>query len=178
MQVGPSGSHSRLGCSYVTRIIVNRAPNTITKPNPNHAVLFTSMQKQITRVWSFASDSNQNIEYQTLQYTDGIKSCNCRVGRGGWPQMKADRANIPASLIWARRIKAARPPTPTKGRRRMRFPAPHISHDAGEDGSNLNRLTRFFLGMVIPVDLLLQKMKADGSMNAAQRTGLVQSIVR
>jgi hypothetical protein len=80
LQVGPSGSHSRLGCSYVTRIIVNRAPNTITKPNQNHAVLFTSMQKQITRVWSFASDSNQNIEYQTLQYADGTTSCNCK----GW----------------------------------------------------------------------------------------------
>lgn len=26
------------------------------------------MTKQITRVWSFASDSNPNIEYQTLQH--------------------------------------------------------------------------------------------------------------
>ena len=86
LQVGPSGSHSRLGCSYVTRIIVNRAPNTITKPNQNHAVLFTSMQKQITRVWSFASDSNQNIEYQTLQYADGTTSCNCK----GWTRRVAE----------------------------------------------------------------------------------------
>ena len=38
------------------------------------------MTKQITRVWSFASDSNPNVEYQTLQYTDGTKSCNCK----GW----------------------------------------------------------------------------------------------
>src|SRR5512140_2360731 len=35
------------------------------------------MNKQITRVWSFASDSNPNIEYETLQYTDGTTSCNC-----------------------------------------------------------------------------------------------------
>jgi hypothetical protein len=61
-------------------IIVNRARNAITKPNQDHAVLFTSMQKQITWVWSFASDSNPNIEYETLQYADGTTSCNCK----GW----------------------------------------------------------------------------------------------
>ncbi len=38
------------------------------------------MNKQIARVWSFASDSNPNIEYQTLQYIDGSCSCNCK----GW----------------------------------------------------------------------------------------------
>jgi hypothetical protein len=38
------------------------------------------MTKQITRVWTFASDSNPNIEYETLQYTDGTTSCNCK----GW----------------------------------------------------------------------------------------------
>jgi hypothetical protein len=38
------------------------------------------MNKQISRVWSFASDSNPNIEYETLQYVDGTKSCNCK----GW----------------------------------------------------------------------------------------------
>ena len=38
------------------------------------------MTKQITRVWSFASDSNPNVEYQTLQYADGTTSCNCK----GW----------------------------------------------------------------------------------------------
>ncbi len=38
------------------------------------------MTKQITRVWSFASDSNPNIEYQTLRYADGTTSCNCK----GW----------------------------------------------------------------------------------------------
>ncbi len=35
------------------------------------------MTKQITRVWTFASDSNPNIQYQTLQYADGRKSCDC-----------------------------------------------------------------------------------------------------
>ena len=43
------------------------------------------MTKQITRVWSFASDSNPNIEYQTLQYQDGSTSCNCR----GWTRRVA-----------------------------------------------------------------------------------------
>ena len=38
------------------------------------------MQKQISRVWSFASDSNPSVEYQTLQYADGTTSCNCK----GW----------------------------------------------------------------------------------------------
>ncbi len=35
------------------------------------------MDKQITRVWTFASDSNPDIEYQTLQYADGTTSCDC-----------------------------------------------------------------------------------------------------
>ena len=43
------------------------------------------MKKQITRVWSFASDSNPNIEYETLQYTDGTTSCNCM----GWTRRVA-----------------------------------------------------------------------------------------
>ena len=43
------------------------------------------MNKQITRVWSFASDSNPNLEYQTLQYTDGSTSCNCK----GWTRRVA-----------------------------------------------------------------------------------------
>src|SRR6266478_2657450 len=38
------------------------------------------MNKQITRVWTFASDSNPNIEYETLQYADGTTSCACK----GW----------------------------------------------------------------------------------------------
>jgi hypothetical protein len=43
------------------------------------------MTKQITRVWSFASDSNPNIEYETLQYADGSTSCNCK----GWTRRVA-----------------------------------------------------------------------------------------
>jgi len=43
------------------------------------------MTKQITRVWSFASDSNSNVEYQTLQYADGSTSCNCK----GWTRRVA-----------------------------------------------------------------------------------------
>ena len=43
------------------------------------------MNKQISRVWSFASDSNPNIEYETLQYTDGTTSCNCK----GWTRRVA-----------------------------------------------------------------------------------------
>jgi len=41
--------------------------------------------KQITRVWTFASDSNPNVEYETLQYTDGSTSCNCK----GWTRRVA-----------------------------------------------------------------------------------------
>jgi hypothetical protein len=43
------------------------------------------MTKQITRVWTFASDSNPNITYQTLQYQDGTTSCNCK----GWTRRVA-----------------------------------------------------------------------------------------
>ena len=43
------------------------------------------MTKQISKVWSFASDSNPNIEYETLQYTDGTTSCNCM----GWTRRVA-----------------------------------------------------------------------------------------
>jgi hypothetical protein len=38
------------------------------------------MNKNIRKVWTFASDSNPDIEYETLQYADGSTSCNCR----GW----------------------------------------------------------------------------------------------
>ena len=43
------------------------------------------MTKQITRVWTFASDSNPNVEYETLQYADGTTSCNCK----GWTRRVA-----------------------------------------------------------------------------------------
>ncbi len=43
------------------------------------------MNKQITRVWTFASDSNPNIEYETLQYADGTTSGNCK----GWTRRVA-----------------------------------------------------------------------------------------
>src|SRR5512137_1942954 len=43
------------------------------------------MNKQITKVWTFASDSNPNIEYETLQYSDGSTSCNCK----GWTRRVA-----------------------------------------------------------------------------------------
>ena len=38
------------------------------------------MNKPITRVWTFASDSNPDIEYETLLYADGTTSCSCK----GW----------------------------------------------------------------------------------------------
>jgi hypothetical protein len=43
------------------------------------------MNKQISKVWTFASDSNPNIEYETLQYLDGSTSCNCK----GWTRRVA-----------------------------------------------------------------------------------------
>jgi|SRR3954451_7744119 hypothetical protein len=41
--------------------------------------------KTITRVWTFESDSNPNIEYETLQNSDGSTSCNCK----GWTRRVA-----------------------------------------------------------------------------------------
>src|SRR5258705_9677759 len=35
------------------------------------------MTKPISRVWTFASGSNPDIEYETLQYADGTTSCGC-----------------------------------------------------------------------------------------------------
>lgn len=43
------------------------------------------MNKPITRVWTFPSDSNPNVEYQTLQYADGSTSCSCK----GWTRRVA-----------------------------------------------------------------------------------------
>jgi hypothetical protein len=43
------------------------------------------MTKQISRVWTFASDSNPDIEYKTLQYLAGSTSCNCK----GWTRRVA-----------------------------------------------------------------------------------------
>jgi len=43
------------------------------------------MNKRISKVWTFASDSNPNVEYETLQYTDGTSSCNCK----GWTRRVA-----------------------------------------------------------------------------------------
>ena len=55
------------------------------------------MNKPIQRVWTFASDSNPNAEYQTLQYADGSTSCNCqgwtrRVARDGSRSCKHTRS--------------------------------------------------------------------------------------
>jgi len=38
------------------------------------------MNKSINRVWTFASASDPDIQYQTLQYSDGTTSCDCK----GW----------------------------------------------------------------------------------------------
>jgi len=43
------------------------------------------MNKPISRVWTFASDSNPNTEYETLQYVDGTPSCSCK----GWTRRVA-----------------------------------------------------------------------------------------
>ncbi len=43
------------------------------------------MNKQIARVWTFASASNPDIEYETLQYVDGTTSCGCP----GWTRRVA-----------------------------------------------------------------------------------------
>ena len=38
------------------------------------------MNKQIRQCWTFASSTNPNLEYETLQYADGTSSCACK----GW----------------------------------------------------------------------------------------------
>jgi hypothetical protein len=38
------------------------------------------MKKPIHKVWTFRSDSDPEVRYQTLQYSDGTTSCECR----GW----------------------------------------------------------------------------------------------
>ena len=43
------------------------------------------MSKPISQAWTFGSDSNPDVQYETLRYTDGSTSCNCR----GWTQRVA-----------------------------------------------------------------------------------------
>ncbi|MEN9601865.1 MAG: hypothetical protein RIS56_1471 [Verrucomicrobiota bacterium] len=43
------------------------------------------MSKPISQVWTFPSDSNPDITYETLRYTDGSQSCNCL----GWTRRVA-----------------------------------------------------------------------------------------
>jgi hypothetical protein len=43
------------------------------------------MNKNISQVWTFRSDSNQNVNYETLQFMDGTTSCNCM----GWTRRVA-----------------------------------------------------------------------------------------
>lgn len=43
------------------------------------------MNKPISQVWTFPSDSNLAKEYETLRYTDGSTSCNCP----GWTRRVA-----------------------------------------------------------------------------------------
>ena len=66
---------------------LNQQPIVVCWGNSRFASLTErpDMNKQISRVWSFVSDSNPNIEYETLQYTDGTTSCNCM----GWTRRVA-----------------------------------------------------------------------------------------
>ncbi len=43
------------------------------------------MNKDIRQVWTFPSDSNPNVNYETLQYVDETTSCNCK----GWTRRVA-----------------------------------------------------------------------------------------
>lgn len=43
------------------------------------------MSKPISQVWTFGSDSNPDINYETLRYTDQSMSCNCP----GWTRRVA-----------------------------------------------------------------------------------------
>ena len=55
------------------------------------------MSKPISQVWTFTSDSNAEIIYETLRYTDGSTSCNCpgwtrRIAADGSRSCKHTRA--------------------------------------------------------------------------------------
>ena len=55
------------------------------------------MKKPISQDWTFASDSNPDIDYETLRYTDQSMSCNCpgwtrRVAADGSRSCKHTRA--------------------------------------------------------------------------------------
>src|ERR1700739_4256161 len=41
--------------------------------------------KTIIKVWTFPSDSNPSVQYETLRYQDGSTSCNCK----GWTRRVA-----------------------------------------------------------------------------------------
>jgi hypothetical protein len=43
------------------------------------------MNKAVSKVWMFVSDSNPNTQYETLQYMDRSTSCNCK----GWTRRVA-----------------------------------------------------------------------------------------
>jgi hypothetical protein len=43
------------------------------------------MNKKISKVWTFRSDSNPSVQYETLQFVDGSTSCNCK----GWTRRVA-----------------------------------------------------------------------------------------
>jgi hypothetical protein len=43
------------------------------------------MNKKIGKVWTFSSDSNPNVQYETLRFVDGTTSCNCK----GWTRRVA-----------------------------------------------------------------------------------------
>ena len=55
------------------------------------------MKQPISQVWTFVSDSNPDIDYETLRYTDQSMSCNCpgwtrRVAADGTRSCKHTRA--------------------------------------------------------------------------------------
>ena len=58
-----------------TGILINPRTSTIyerkSTSNPN-------MNKNISQVWTFLSDSNLGVNYETLQSVDGTTSCNCK----------------------------------------------------------------------------------------------------
>lgn len=48
-----------------------------------------STPKTIAKVWTFRSDSNANITYETLRYSDGSTSCSCK----GWTRRIASNGS-------------------------------------------------------------------------------------
>jgi hypothetical protein len=84
------------------------------------------MKKPIQKVWTFQSDSDPDVSYQTLQYTDGTSSCECR----GWcRRVAADGSRSCKHVRWVDQGIANHYCTATHDYQQFK-PQPIINHHA------------------------------------------------